>query len=149
MGDTGEGSKGVPLRITCTVVNGSLFRTAANHISSISSFGASFPYLFVKQMCQIGNMEGFNRVGNYTCVAEYGGRWGYWKLDQCGIDGHGGFGIRCGDIHVRRVIGGVHGIGWGHGIVGWDGFARCRLLATASAGGRGSVGVGKTASEMG
>ena len=69
MGDTGEGSKGVPLRITCTVVNGSLFRTAANHISSISSFGASSSYLFVKQMCQIGNMKGFFLVENYTCDA--------------------------------------------------------------------------------
>ena len=62
---------------------------------------------------------------------------------EASIGAHGGFGIGCGDGH------GGCGIGWGYGIMGWDGFARCHLLATAAAGGRGSVGAGGTARKIG
>ena len=37
-------------------------------IPYIYSFCDSSLYLFVKQMCQIGNTEGFVLVENYTCV---------------------------------------------------------------------------------
>ena len=43
------------------------------YISYIYSFCASSLYLFVKQMCQIGNMEGFVLVDNYMCVVAQGG----------------------------------------------------------------------------
>ena len=60
------------------------------------------------------------------------GRWGYLKLEQCGIGGHVGFVIGCGYGHVGLGIGGGRGIGWGYVIMGWDGFSRCLLLVTAT-----------------
>ena len=73
MGDPGGGGNGASPRSTYKFSNGFLFRTAADSISSISYFGDSLPYLFVKQMCQIGNMERFVFVDNYKCAAAQGG----------------------------------------------------------------------------
>ena len=84
----------------------------------------------------------------YVCGG-IGGRWGYWKLAWCGIGGHGGFVIGCEDVHVGFGIGGGRGIGLVYGIMGWADFSRCRLLATATAGGIESVGMGGTSSKMG
>ena len=69
MEDMWEVSKRALPRSACKVGNGLMFKTAANPISSIFSFGSYSPYLFVKQMCQIGNMEGFVLVENYMCAA--------------------------------------------------------------------------------
>ena len=66
MGDTGEENNRAPPRSACKARDRFLFRTANDPISSISYFGASSPYLFVKHMYQIGNMEGFVLVENYT-----------------------------------------------------------------------------------
>ena len=38
------------------------------YTSYIYSLCYSSPYLLVKQMCQIGNMEGFVLVENYMCA---------------------------------------------------------------------------------
>ena len=48
MGDPGGGGNGASPRSTYKFSNGFLFRTAADSISSISYFGDSLPYLFVK-----------------------------------------------------------------------------------------------------
>ena len=69
MGDTGEGGNRAPPRSACEVGNGLMFRTANNTIYSIYYFDDSSPYIFVKQMCQIGNTEGFFLVDNYMCAA--------------------------------------------------------------------------------